>query len=193
MKKVIVKIKGITPLLQHRMPEDTLFGLLGVKSSKKKDKEILTPRQIAEKHAYQRKDKTCYIPAEYLAGAFAAVSGDYKQKNSIRKSIKAIANGIFRPTEGEITLTNKKGKPLTEFEVDVRKATNHQKGAIAVCRPRFDEWFITTEIEIDDDLVSLETAQQILEDAGRRSGIGSFRVSRGGYFGQFTIEEFKEL
>lgn len=193
MKTVKVKISGTTPLLQHRMTDEELFGLLGAKSGRKKDKEEQTPREIAEKYAYKRPDGTFYIPAEYIIGAFAYVAGDYKQKNSARKSIKSIAKGIFRPTSDSLDLKKKSGEVITSFEVDVRKATNHQKGAIAVCRPRFDEWTAEGEFTVDDALVSMETVQQILEDAGRRSGIGSFRVSRGGYFGQFRIEEFKEL
>jgi hypothetical protein len=193
VKTVKVKLIGTTPLLQHRMTEEELFGLLGAKSDRKKDKEVLTPRQIATKHVYQQKDGTCYVPAEYVVGAFAHVAGDYKQKNSIRKSIKSIAKGVFRPTTDSITLRDESGKRITDFEIDIRKATNHQKGAVAVCRPRFDKWTLEAEFQVDDSLVSVETCQQILEDAGRRSGIGSFRVSRGGYFGQFRIEEFKEV
>lgn len=193
MKTIKVKISGTTPLLQHKMTEEELFGLLGAKGSRKKDKEDLTPREIAQKYAYQRKDGTCFIPAEYIVGAFAHVAGDYKQKNSIRKSIKSIAKGIFQPTKGEYDLCDKEGNALTNFEIDVRKATNHQRGAVAVCRPRFDDWHVTAEFMVDDSLVALETVQQILEDSGRRSGIGSFRVSRGGYFGQFRVTEFSEV
>lgn len=188
-----MKLVGTTALLQHRMTEEQLFGLLGSKSERKKDKEVLTPREIATNHAYQREDKSCYIPAEYIVGAFAHVAGDYKQKNSARKSIKAIAKGIFQPTKGEYELIHEDGSPITDFEVDIKKATNHQKGAVAVCRPRFDKWAVEAEFRVDDSLVALETVQQILEDAGRRSGMGSFRVSRGGYFGQFRIEEFKVI
>ncbi len=192
MKTISVRLVGTTPLLQHKMTQEQLFGLLGAKSERNKDKEILTPREIATAHAYQREDGTCYIPAEYIVGAFAHVASDYKQKNSIRKSVKAIAKGILQPTQGEYDLVTDTGAPITSFEVDVRKATNHQKGAVAVCRPRFDKWIVHAEFMLDDSLVSVETAQQIMEDAGRRSGIGSFRVSRGGYFGQFRIERFEE-
>lgn len=83
--------------------------------------------------------------------------------------------------------------PVSDFEVDVRRATNHQKGAVAVCRPRFDKWFAEMELHIDDDIVSIETVNDMLQDAGKRSGIGSFRVSKGGIFGKFQVIEFKEL
>lgn len=193
MKSFRVKIKGITPLLHHRMTEEELFGLLGKKSSRKKDKIVETPRQIAEKYAYKNNKNQYVIPTSYLCGAFGQAAGDYKQASSSRKSYKSIAGGIFRPLEEFVVLTNHKGKPLEDFEVDVRKATNHLKGAVAVCRPRFDSWETEFNINLDDELISQETAHQILNDAGRRVGIGSFRVSKGGYFGQFQITQWDEL
>lgn len=194
MKTYSVKIEGITPLLHHRMPEDELFGLLGAKTKKKKDKEEITPRQIAERYVYQDKESGhCYVPGEYIVGAIGHVAGDYKQNNSIRKSLRGLIKGIVRPTTEKIYLKTKAGKHIKEFEIDVRKATNHQKGAVAVCRPRFDEWTASFELSIQDDLVSPETCLHILQDAGRRSGIGSFRVQRGGYFGQFQVASWKVI
>jgi hypothetical protein len=190
MKKVRVKIKGVTPLLHHRMREEDLFSLLGTKGKKKKDMEEKTPREIAESYAYKTTDGKYYIPSEYISGAFAAVASEYKQSNSQRKSYKAIAKGIFRPVQDSATLTDHDGNPLTDFEVDIRKATNHQKGAVAVCRPRFDRWQAEFEVSIDTDLISEKTALDILNDSGKRAGIGSFRVQRGGYFGQFQVIEF---
>ena len=192
MKRYEIELTGNTPLLQHRMTEEELFGLLGTKTNKKKDKEEQTPRQIADKYCY-RKDGKFVIPTGYIVGAFKNVASEYKQKNSQRKSIKSIAGGVFRPEEEFAELTLKNGKTIKDFEVDVRKATNHQKGAVAVCRPRFDEWKLKTTISIDDDLLSPDVALDILNDAGRRSGIGSFRVSKGGYFGAFGVTKFEEI
>lgn len=192
MKRYLVKAKGITPLLHHRMTEEELFGLLGTKTKKKQDKEVQTPREIAEKYAYRVGDGFG-IPTSYVIGAFKSVASEYKQKNSVRKSMKSIAAGIFRPEHEFVPINDHSGTQLKDFEVDVRKATNHQKGAIAVCRPRFDQWGFEMSVHLDDELCSPEMFLDILNDAGKRSGIGSFRVSKGGYFGQFQIVEFKEL
>ena len=40
--------------------------------------------------------ESCYIPTGYISGAFISVASDYKQTNSIRKSMKSIAGGVFR-------------------------------------------------------------------------------------------------
>lgn len=192
MKRFDVTLKGTTPLLHHRMTEEALFSLLGPKSKKKKSGTEKTPREIAEDHAYKTVDGAYYIPLSYISGAFAHVSSDYKQSNSQRKSYKAIAGGVFRPmSEGANLIDPDTGKSLNEFEVDIRKATNHKVGAIAVCRPRFDKWGCKFQISINEDLLPPDTALQILNDAGQRSGIGSFRVSKGGYFGQFSVTHFE--
>jgi hypothetical protein len=193
MKIFNVEIEGLTPLLHHRMSEEALMALLGVKEKKKKPKELRTPREIAEEHAYKTPTGEFYIPMGYISGAFAHVSSDYKQSTSSRKSIKAIAGGVFRPMQEAAILTDAKGKPLKNFEVDIKKATNHKAGAVCVCRPRFDRWRTTFQIQIDDSILSQETALQILEDSGRRAGIGSFRVAKGGYYGQFQVVSWKEI
>lgn len=194
MKTVKVKIKGVTPMLQHRFTEDALFGLLGTKTDTKKDKEAKTPRQIAEQHVYQSSDKHVYFSSEYITGALSYVATEYKQKNSQRKSLKQIIKGIVTPEQVSIPMYSDQNMktPITDFEVDIRKATNHQKGAVAVCRPRMDKWYCEFDLQLDEDIVSVETLKNMLEDAGRRSGIGSFRVSKGGMFGKFQVIEYKE-
>jgi len=192
MKTVEISIEGTTPLLQHRMDEEALFGLLGAKQKKAKVAEELTPRDIANKAAY-KDEAGYYIPLEYVVGAFRYTASDYKESNKSRKSLKTVAAGVFRPVADRAHLLGEDGKPLQNFEVDIRKATNHTKGAVAVCRPRFDRWRAKFAVNIDDTVIAVPTAQAILEDAGKRSGIGSFRVSKGGYFGQFRITEWKEV
>jgi hypothetical protein len=192
MKNIEIEITGTTSLLQHRMGEEELFKLLGARQEKKKSKEELEPRQIAERCAYKAADGTFYIPLEYVVGAFKHVASDYKQKSTSRRSMKTVAAGVFRPAQETATLLKEDGTPITTFEVDIRKATNHQKGAVAVCRPRFDRWKARFTMAVDDSILAPEMAHEILNDAGKRSGIGSFRVSRGGYFGQFRVTEWKE-
>lgn len=193
LKRFKVRIKGVTPLMHHRMTEDALASLLGDKGEKKKAKEVLTPREIAARHVYQFESGECYIPTTYISGAFMHVASDYKQKNSQRKSYKAIAGGIFRPEQEHALLLDEADQPITRWEVDMRKGTNHKAGAVAVCRPRFERWISEFTASIHTDLITPETALEILNDAGMRAGIGSFRVAKGGYFGQFQVTHFEPI
>lgn len=192
MQTFNVELEGITALLHHKMTPEELLGLLGAKEKIKKAKEVLTPRQIAEKHVYKLGDNYV-IPLEYIRGAFIQASSDYKQSHSSRKSLKSVAGGAFRPLGEFAVLLDENDVPVKNFEVDIRKGTNHQRGAVCVCRPRFDRWKVKIDIELNEDIISEESAQKILEDAGRRVGIGSFRVSKGGYFGQFQLKHWKKI
>ncbi len=192
MKLFKVKIKGTTALMHHRFTEEALFGLLGPKTKKKKSEEPRTPREIAESHAYKGTDGSFYIPTEMVGGAFALAASEYKLSSTSRKSLKTVAKAAFRPTQETATLKND-GQPIKDFEVDVRRATNHKVGAVAVCRPRFDRWEAEFDVQIDTDISPDKTALEILQEAGKKSGIGSFRVSKGGFFGQFNVIEWKEI
>lgn len=187
-----VEIRGTTPLLQHRMQEGAILALLQPAGKKKKVDEVRTPREIAEGYVYKGSGGTYVVPREYLVGAFKHVASDYKQKNTARKSYKTIAAGIFRPNEKFSTLLDFKDRPIKKFEVDVQKATNHKAGAVCVCRPRFDEWKCKFSVSVDDEVIAPEVALEILQDAGKRAGLGSYRVAKGGYFGQFQVVSWKK-
>lgn len=192
MKTIEIEIEGTSPLMQHRMDEGALFALLGNKQKKAQVAEELTPRQIADKAAY-KDDRGYYVPSEYFVGAFKHTAADYKDGGKSRRSLKSVAAGVFRPVGDRAHLIDSEGKVIQSFEVDVRKATNHTKGAVAVCRPRFDRWKCKLAVEIDDTVISIPTAHAIFDDAGKRAGIGSFRVSKGGFFGQYRVTSWKEI
>lgn len=193
MKKFKIELTGITPIMTHKMGDAELFALLGAKQEKKKAIEELTPRQIAEKYTYKNEDNSFCIPTSYICGAFKSIASDYKQNSTGRKSMKTIAAGIFRPITEFTSLLDHNGKQIFDFEVDLKKATNHMKGAICICRPRFDKWKLVFEAMIDDSIVAPHLINEMLSDAGKRAGIGSFRVNRSGPYGQFSVTEFKEL
>ncbi len=188
-----IRLKHNSPLLHHRMTEEALMSLLAEKGTKKKVKNYVTPRGIAQEHAYQYKNGDCYIPTSYITRSLMHVASDYKQKNSQRKSYKAIIGGIFMPEKEDSLLIDENDKPIKNWEVDIRKGTNHQAGAVAICRPRFDEWETKFTCKIHTDLVTPDMILLMLNDAGVRAGIGSFRVCKGGWFGKFQVTKFEPI
>lgn len=197
MKTFNVEIVGITPLMHHRLTEEE-FTKLAFKSKAKKTKvkdRVETPREMAEKHLYADK-KGCYIPMDYISGAMSHVGSDFKQTKG-KRTYKAIMGGVFTPCEEKAYLLDKKGNVITKkWEVDLRKGNNRNAGkscAIIVIRPRFDDWKCKFSVRIDDSLLPPEIALEMLEDSGRRAGIGSFRVSNSGRYGQYSVTKFQEL
>jgi hypothetical protein len=48
-------------------------------------------------------------------------------------------------------------------------------------------------MQLDEKLLSQETALELLIDAGKRAGIGSFRVCKSGHYGQFQVTKWEVL
>lgn len=194
MKTIQVEISCVTPIMHHRMSEEAVLALLGSKATTKKEKVVRTPREIAEEAAYRTSDGLFFIPGGYIIGAFINAAANYKRSDSSKKSLMSLAGAAFRVSEEQIVLLDPKtNKPIKDFEVDVRKGNNGLKGAICVCRPRFDQWKCRFAVTLEEDMISSETANKVLTDAGRQVGIGSFRPAKKGWFGQFMITEWKEL
>jgi hypothetical protein len=124
--------------------------------------------------------------------ALIHVAGDYKQKGM--KTYKRIISGVVRPTGEKLYLVDERGNDITTWEVDIRKGNNPMTGgAIAVCRPRFDKWNAEGVLKINTQFIGPSLVKQMLEDAGIRSGLGSYRVSNYGWFGQYHVTRWNKV
>jgi hypothetical protein len=60
-------------------------------------------------------------------------------------------------------------------------------------RPRLDEWECSFTIDLfDPDILAPADVRQIIDDAGKKIGLGDFRPSRKGPFGRFVVTAWKE-
>lgn len=79
------------------------------------------------------------------------------------------------------------------WTVDVRRGQmkDQKKTTVGIVRPRFDHWLIRPTIAFDRQAIAEQTLIQLLINAGKRCGLGSFRA-RGG-FGKFDLVEWEAL
>jgi hypothetical protein len=188
MKTIKCEIRGITPLLIHRFGEDA--------EKKRPTTRIETrtrdPRTEATKCAYIAKDGTYYFNAFSIPSAMGNAGASHKTTGS-RKSLKWVVPSAVRMLEDGVTILNGTG-PAKNFEVDSRPVTiPATKGRIMRHRPRFDSWGARFEMSINDDLLSVEMAHQLLNEAGLSMGIGDFRPEKRGPFGTFRVVKFEEI
>lgn len=190
MKRVAVEIRGITSLLIHRFAEQAEQA----KATRRQIVQDSDPRTEAEKAAYRAKDGTFYFSAYSIAAAMGNAGASHKMRGS-RKSLRFVVPSAVStiPTDGITILKNGSG-PAKNFEVDSRPVTiPATKGRVMRHRPRFDEWGAKFELMVNDDLLAVETAHQLLTEAGQSIGIGDFRPEKRGPFGTFRVTKFEEL
>lgn len=182
MQKFKVKIKGITPYIQHRMDDISLAewekkrGLIIERPETPKEDVIR-----AEYHSYKEGDNY-YIPSDQIRGALIGSGGMSKSKvGNSRKSMKNIVAAMFFiPTE-KISI------PPYDM-IDKRSAVNKNvKARVITVRPKWSNWEVEFDLHVDNDTISEESIREIIENAGNYIGIGSFRPTNNGQFGRFQL------
>lgn len=182
-----VEIRGITPLLIHRFGEESEQA----KQTRRMKIKNVDPREEATKHAYIAKDGTYYFSAFSITGAMGNAGANHKAVGT-RKSLRFVVPSAVRMMTDSITILNGDG-PAKSFEVDSRPVTiPATKGRIMRHRPRFDSWGAKFELDIDENMLDAETAQQLLVEAGNSIGIGDFRPEKRGPFGRFRVVSFSK-
>lgn len=184
--KISVKIQGLTPLLMHRFSDESY-------NAGKQNKD-LTPRELAEPYAYRLKNGELYIPIDAMmsamkyGGKFHTVG---KNKVTTNKS-SLVPAGITM-----LDLYMKLG--AKDFEVDSRPVTNNALGGAKIIshRPRIDKWETNFQMDVDDlifkdsKMGTEARVRAIVDDAGKKAGLLSFRPSCGGIFGKFIVIKWK--
>ena len=187
MKTIQVEIRGVTALLIHRFGEDTEQK----GSTRRIEIKRISPREEATKNAYIAKDGSFYFSAASIPGTMKNAGSNHKSTGS-RKSLRYVVPAAISMLTDAVTILNGKS-PAKDFEVDSRPVTiPATKGRVMRHRPRFDSWSAKFDLVIDDNMISIETAQQLLTEAGMSYGIGDFRPEKGGPFGRFRIVSWKE-
>lgn len=187
MRTVAVEIRGTSPLLIHRFGEDAEQS----KPTRQVQVDKRDPREEARKVAYIAPDGTFYFNAFSIPGSMGNAGANHKMKGS-RKSLRFVVPSAVRTTTDTVTILNGNG-PAKDFEVDARPVTiPATKGRVMRYRPRFDQWGAKFDLLINDDLLSLDMAHQLLNEAGVGIGIGDFRPEKRGPFGCFRVVHWAE-
>jgi hypothetical protein len=178
-----IKIKGISPYMQHRMDDmklDEWEKFRGKIMERPEVSEEINKR--AEYHCFRNNNGDCYIPADHIKGALINAGSYLKAKVGGRsKSMKILVAACFSVSPDEII--------IPEFDsIDRRSAVNKNiKARVIVVRPKWIEWEAEFELTIQEKTITKETVCELIKIAGNLVGIGSFRPTNNGGFGRFQL------
>ena len=171
MKTVKVRIEGISPLLQHRFPEEANPE----NKSKKKIKEYIA--QIdCETALYKDEKGNIYQPSTHIFGCLIKAGSrfNFEKKQTYSSIIKSSL----------IVLPEAIPHIYKEWEIDRRNVVI-QRARIMRARPRFNKWALEFKIEFDDELIGKDKLKEILDFAGQRIGIGDYQQRHTLWWGRF--------
>ena len=180
---------GITPLLTDPMSDDVLTSLrTGIKIEINKDRSL---EEICETKLYKDNDGNIAMPSANILAALntAGKFFKYDAKKNLATNTTSLIPGFLRIVGEFVTFESEEG-----WKADQRRGRLANGIAVAIVRPKFDNWSIHLEIELDDDEpIKVATVIKLFEKAGKASGLGSFRPSCKGPFGQFELASCVEV
>lgn len=192
MQRFKVRIEGVRPLIMNRFHEAAQQSATsGTRATAIGDKG--TPREQAELKLYTDGDGNPMIPVPNLfraiidAGKFHKAG---KSKVTTQKSSIIPACVEVNSDDGvTIRLLHKEA-----WAVDTRPVRIPSTGGrILTHRPMFDDWALEFELELDQTMMSAKTLRDIVDDAGKKIGLGDFRPDCKGPYGKFVVTKWEEV
>jgi len=182
-KKINVVLEGEGEgLLMH-----SAQAMVDEPTAKKNPAKQYDQKEEAEKVAYRNKEGFLVIPSRCIKAALLNAASWYKFG---KKSAKPILAGGTRIEPAQVVLTDKKGKKLKDYEIDLRPVVV-QRARIIRARPLIQNWKLSFDIIYNADMI-IDTGiiSQILEEAGQRVGLLDNRPQKYGENGLFKVVKF---
>jgi hypothetical protein len=186
--RINIEITGASPLLMNRFSEEGDTGEPVVPKG--------TRREQATQTAYFDKHGGLYLPLGNILAAFTSAGKFHKTgKMKVTTPQSSLVPAALRMV-GKLNapvLDPKSHEQLKEFEVDSRRAFNHQLGkAVMRHRAKVSAWCLRFSIEVDPEVLPLDLVRQIVVTTGKKIGLGDFRPDRRGPFGTFKVTSWED-
>lgn len=189
----LVQIKVVcqdaSPLMMNAMSQAQLLALW-IREKPPKTAARRKPREEAESKLHRLVNGNPHLPTRCLyaalvnAGQFIRLDG----KRQISTDKKTILPAMLSLLDREIPLCLPDTDKAATWEVDIQQGRNPNGGeAVCIIRPRFDLWQISFTIEVDQRLMPLQMARELVDIAGRRVGLLEFSPRHKGTFGCFKV------
>lgn len=180
MKKVVVRVQGISPLSQSRCLESPKI---------ERETHDEYERRCCRERIHSTQDGDVYIPPMAFVNCMCEAAKRLsipipgKGKSTYTKSFDA---GLMC-TEPMMVGVKKDDVPIEKLFVPSDGVRGSGKRVFKYF-PRIDKWGGTIEFYILDDIISREVFERVLNHASGLIGLGRFRPQNRGYYGRFRAE-----
>jgi hypothetical protein len=188
--KIKIRIEGVTPLICNRFTDAAaLASSAGVRGSGAAA-DRGTPLEIAEVKIYAGLDGKPMIPQPNLMRCLVEGGRFHKAGKTQLTTAKSSHMYACVDIEGaEVKLLHKQ-----PWKVDTRAVRIPSTGGrILAHRPMFDDWALEFIVDLDTSIVGAKVFRMVVDDAGKRIGLGDFRPATKGPYGKFVVTKWEEL
>jgi hypothetical protein len=187
MERVAVTIEGVSPILMNKFSDAAAMKTEGGTSATFIGSKG-TPREQATGKLYIDDAGVIHLPGPNIFRAIIDAGSFHKAgKSKITTQKTSLVPAAVALLELTCPFFSPKGEEL-KWEVDSRSVVIPSTGGrIMAHRPRIDSWGLRFTLEVDTGMFALPLVRALLDDAGKRIGLGDFRPARKGPFGRFVV------
>ena len=185
--RISIRIEGTTPLICNRFTdaaaEESSAGIRGSGASADRG----TPIELAESKLYFGLNGKVMIPQPNLLRSLIEGGSFHKAgKKQLTTQKSSVLYGCLDIEGAEIELIHKQ-----PWKVDTRAVRIPSTGGrILRHRPIFDDWALEFEATLDTTIVGAKVLRLVVDDAGKRVGLGDFRPATKGPYGKFVVTKW---
>lgn len=182
--RIQVTIEGTTPLICNKFTDAAAESASSGSRGSSAAADRGTPLAIAEGKLYIGISGNPTIPQPNLmrclidGGRFHKVG-----KSQLTTSKSSMLFSCVDIEGAEIEIEHRQ-----PWKVDTRAVRIPSTGGrILAHRPMFDDWRLSFEVVLDETILGPKLFRQVVDDAGKRIGLGDFRPATKGPYGRFGV------
>lgn len=186
--KITVTIEGLTPLLMNRFTDEAEIATTSGHSPALRGSGKGPPREQAERTAYRNPATgELFLPGPNVLAALVEAGKFHKLgKNKVTTQKSSLVPAGLLVDEIMVPLGT------TEFEVDSRRVRIPATGGCVMRhRARLDRWKATFSLEVDETVFDSAFVRALVDDAGKKVGVGDYRPATRGPFGRFLVTHWE--
>lgn len=187
--KIDIEISGVTPLICHKFTDAAALSSSSGSRGSSSAADRGTPLEQAQSKLYIGLDGGFIIPQPNLMRCL--IDGGRFHKVGKTQLTTAKSSQLYACVDihgSEIKIIHKQ-----PWKVDTRAVRIPATGGrILAHRPMFDDWGLAFIVELDTSIVSSKLFRAVVDDAGKRVGLGDFRPATKGPYGKFVVNVWAE-
>jgi hypothetical protein len=182
------QIEGVSPLLMHKFSDEAQESATSGSRTSSAAGNRGTPLEQAAAVLYTDEGGNIIMPAVNITSTIVEAGKFFKiGRNKITTQKSSLLSSCVFLTESYYKLEH--DEPWTVDSRPVRIPSTG--GRIVRHRPRFDDWKISFDIDLDETELNVKLLREIVDASGKKVGLCDFRPSTKGPFGRFCVTSWE--
>jgi hypothetical protein len=185
-----IKIVGVSPLLCNRFTDEAAEAATNGSRGSSAAADRGTPTEQADVKLYRSSAGELVIPQPNILRSLIDGGMFHKiGKKQVTTKAESMLYGALDIEQLEVPIEH-----TQPWSVDSRAVVNPSTKGRRLCyRPKFFDWSLTFELSVDTSMIGAKLVRLIIDDAGKRIGLGDFRPQRKGPFGRYRVDLWEEI